>query len=94
MNIFSGSIRAATASSASSQDSNSGPCLGTYQSSMACRSSAQAGSRISNSSARPCTVTASSSPGRWVALTAGRAARWRMRTEFRPELNQNVPCRK
>ena len=32
--------------------------------------------------------------GRWVALTAGRAARWRMRTEFRPELNQNEPCRK
>ena len=54
----------------------------------------RAGSSNAKISARPCTVTARSSPGRWVALTAGRTARWRMRTESRPELNQKVPCRK
>ena len=94
VNIFSAAMCAPTASSWSSQVSNSGPCRGRYQSSIACRSSASAGSRRSKPPARPCTVTASSSPGRWVALTAGRAARWRMRTEFRPELKSNDPCRK
>ena len=33
----------------------------------------------STGSARQWTVTASSSPGRWVALTHGRAAMWRAR---------------
>ena len=40
------------------------------------------------------TVTESSSPGRWVALQAGRRARWRRRTEPVAVLNQKVPCRK
>ena len=41
-------MRAPTASSASSQDSNSGPCRGTYQSSIARRSSAAAGAGAVN----------------------------------------------
>ena len=45
-------------------------------------------------SALPCTVTESSSPGRWVALQTGRRARWRRRTEPVAELNQKVPCKK
>jgi len=55
------------------------PALGTYQSSMARRSSAPAGfAHLEELGPGRARFTASSSPGRWVALTAGRAARWRM----------------
>ena len=40
---------------------------------------APSGARTSTGTARPCTVTANSSRGRWVALTCGRARRCRAR---------------
>src|SRR3954453_3973932 len=49
---------------------------------------------MSRGTARPWTVTASSSPGRWVALTCGRARMWRKRRESGAEPKWNAPRRK
>lgn len=45
-----------------------------------CRSSASASLWMSRGTARPWTVTASSSPGRWVTLTCGRLLMWQNHT--------------
>src|SRR3954451_17346580 len=63
-------------------------------SSSAWRNPAHAGSPMSISVARPWTVTDSSSPGRCVALTCGRARMWRKRTESGAEPKWKAPRKK
>ena len=75
VNIFSGTMRAPTASARRATPRTPAPAWAGTRRAWPDAARRTPGRRASKNSARPCTVTASSSPGRWVALTAGPPAR-------------------